>query len=117
MYRSPTPELLSEDMRRDRDRRRWEREAEGELEQDEPVGPVHYQELRAQEVRSHGAGYYAFSVDEEQRKKQIGLLNKLREQVAKINCVVYCKLPKFNSYSVCLDFCRMWSLIISIMHL
>ena len=68
-------------MRRDRERREWEREAEEELEQDQPVGPVHYQELRAQEVRTHGAGYYAFSRDEEQRREQIGLLNKLRDQV------------------------------------
>ena len=82
LYRSPTPELLSEDMRRDRERRQWEEEAEEELEQDQPVGPVHYQKLREEEVRTHGAGYYAFSVDEEQRKEQIGLLNKLREQVS-----------------------------------
>ena len=75
-------------MRRDRERRQWEREAEEELEQDEPVGPVHYQKLRGQEIRSHGAGYYAFSVDEEQRREQIGLLNKLREQVCRHNLYV-----------------------------
>ena len=80
-YRSPTPELLSEDMRRERERKQWEVDAEDELEQDKPVGPVHYQELRGREVRTHGAGYYAFSVEEEQRREQIGLLNKLREQV------------------------------------
>ena len=81
LHRSPTPDLLSEDMRRERERRQWEQEAEDELEQDKPVGPVHYQELRAGEVRTHGTAYYAFSKDEEQRREQLGLLNKLREQV------------------------------------
>ena len=79
-------------MRRDRERREWEREAEEELEQDQPVGPVHYQELWAQEVRTHGAGYYAFSKDEEQRREQIGLLNKLREQVCKHRICIKCIL-------------------------
>ena len=68
-------------MRRERERRQWEQEAEDELEQDKPVGPVHYQELRAGEVRTHGTAYYAFSMDEEQRREQLGLFNKLREQV------------------------------------
>ena len=68
-------------MRRERERKQWEQDAEEELEQDEPVGPVHYQELRGGEVRTHGVGYYAFSLDEEQRREQLGLLNKLREQV------------------------------------
>ena len=86
-YRSPTPDLLSEDMRRERERRQWELEAEDELEQDKPVGPVHYQELRAGEVRTHGTAYYAFSKDEEQRREQLGLLNKLREQVWRVSIV------------------------------
>jgi hypothetical protein len=38
-------------------------------------------ELQEQEVRSHRAGDYGFSIDEEQRRGQTGLLNKLREQV------------------------------------
>ena len=90
LSRSPTPELLSEDMRRDRERREWEREAEEELEQDQPVGPVHYQELWAQEVRTHAAGYYAFSRDKEQRREQIGLLNKLRDQVCLNTMYIVC---------------------------
>lgn len=68
-------------MRRERERKQWERDAEDELDEDKPVGPVHYQEVRAGEVRTHGTAYYAFSVDEEKRREQIGLLNKLREQV------------------------------------
>ena len=40
--RSSTPDLLSEDMRRERERARWEREADEELE----VGPIHYQSVQ-----------------------------------------------------------------------
>ena len=94
-------------MRRDRERREWEREAEEELEQDQPVGPVHYQELRAQEVRTHGAGYYAFSVDEEQRREQIGLLNKLREQVCQHKLYALHNYM-YNNSSTCALYIEKW---------
>ena len=42
--RSVTPDLMSEDMAQERERRRWEREQAEEL--DTPVGPVHYEEMR-----------------------------------------------------------------------
>ena len=81
-------------MRRERERKQWEQDAEEELDQDKPVGPVHYQDLRGGEIRTHGAGYYAFSVEEEQRREQIGLLNKLREQVGLVffGMKVHCNL-------------------------
>ena len=41
--RSRTPDLLSDDMWRERERRQWEDE---QAEQAKPVGPVHYEELR-----------------------------------------------------------------------
>ena len=45
--RSPTPDLLSDDMRRERERRRWEEEqAQQDADLDKPVGPVHYQNLQ-----------------------------------------------------------------------
>lgn len=66
-------------MRRERERVRWEREAEAELE--EPVGPVHYQSVQAGEVRNHGVGYYRFSESEEERKKQLDMLEQLRDEV------------------------------------
>ena len=44
LFRSATPDLMSEDMERERERRRWEEEQAQELEK--PVGPVHYEELR-----------------------------------------------------------------------
>lgn len=68
-------------MRMDRERRRWEEQAEQELDPEKPVGPVHYQSVQAGEVRSHGVGYYAFSTDAEKRKEELELLNKLRDQV------------------------------------
>ena len=43
--RSPSPELLSEDMRMDRERREWEQRAGEEAAQDRPIGPVHYQDV------------------------------------------------------------------------
>ena len=44
--RSPSPDLLSEDMRRERERVRWEKEAMEELEPEESSGPVHYQTVQ-----------------------------------------------------------------------
>ena len=41
---SVTPDLLSEDMAMERERRQWERDQAKEL--DKPLGPVHYQEMR-----------------------------------------------------------------------
>ena len=78
--RSPTPDLMSEDMRRERERQTWERGALQEVDTP-PVGPVHYQDVQNREVRTHGVGYYAFSKDKEKRAEQMNLLNKLREQV------------------------------------
>ncbi|XP_064397894.1 coiled-coil domain-containing protein 174-like isoform X2 [Halichondria panicea] len=74
--RSPTPQLLSDDMRRERERVQWERETE----QDEPLGPIHYQSVQEGEIRNHGVGYYQFSGQEEQRKKQMEMLDKLRDE-------------------------------------
>lgn len=42
--RSPLLDLMSEDMRRDRERQRWEEEAYEEL--TEETGPVHYQDVQ-----------------------------------------------------------------------
>ena len=54
LFRSPTPDLLSEDMQRERERRRWEEE---ELEQAKQVGPVHYEDLKqgGQSLQSCGS--------------------------------------------------------------
>ncbi|TRY55009.1 hypothetical protein DNTS_020750 [Danionella cerebrum] len=70
--------LLSEDMRRDMQREQWEREEEEQMKK--PVGPIHYENIRDQEARDLGVGYYAFSQDEEQRMKQRQTLDMLRDQ-------------------------------------
>ncbi|KAM9409021.1 coiled-coil domain-containing protein 174 [Pholidichthys leucotaenia] len=76
--RPPEKTLLSEDMRRDLQRQEWEREEEEAMKR--PVGPIHYEDIRGQEARELGVGYYAFSQDEEQRRKQRQTLDMLRDQ-------------------------------------
>ncbi|XP_037108190.1 coiled-coil domain-containing protein 174 [Syngnathus acus] len=71
-------DLLSEDMRRELQRQEWEREEEEAMKK--PVGPVHYETIRAQEARELGVGYFAFSHDEEDRRKQRETLDMLRDQ-------------------------------------
>ncbi|XP_028825110.1 coiled-coil domain-containing protein 174 [Denticeps clupeoides] len=70
--------LLSEDMRREMQREEWEREEEERLEK--PLGPIHYEDIREQEARDLGVGYFAFAQDEQQRKKQRETLDMLRDQ-------------------------------------
>ncbi|XP_071351545.1 coiled-coil domain-containing protein 174 [Trachinotus anak] len=70
--------LLSEDMRRELQRQEWEREEEEALKR--PVGPIHYEDIRGQEARELGVGYFSFSQDEEQRRKQRDTLDMLRDQ-------------------------------------
>ncbi|XP_046847782.1 coiled-coil domain-containing protein 174-like [Xenia sp. Carnegie-2017] len=70
--------LLSDDMRREIIRKKWEEEIEESL--DQPIGPVHYQDLLFDEPRDHGVGYYQFSKVEEERQQQQAALNKLRTQ-------------------------------------
>ncbi|MCI4375041.1 hypothetical protein PGIGA_G00104570 [Pangasianodon gigas] len=72
--------LLSEDMRREMQREQWEREEEEQMKR--PVGPIHYENIRDQEARELGVGYYAFSQEEDQRKKQRETLDMLRDQTA-----------------------------------
>ena len=44
LLRSPLPDLMSEDMMRDRERQKWEEEALEEL--SEETGPLHYQDVQ-----------------------------------------------------------------------
>ncbi|XP_057700850.1 coiled-coil domain-containing protein 174 [Corythoichthys intestinalis] len=76
--RQVSADLLSEDMRRELQRQEWEREEEEAMKK--PVGPVHYENIRAQEARELGVGYFAFSHDEEDRRKQRETLDMLRDQ-------------------------------------
>jgi len=76
--RKSPPTHLSEDMKRELMRQKWEQEEEEAM--NKPVGPVHYQDKRFSEIRNHGVGYYQFSTTEEQRQEQMKTLDKLREQ-------------------------------------
>ncbi|XP_026534176.1 coiled-coil domain-containing protein 174 [Notechis scutatus] len=70
--------LLSEDMRRELQRQEWEREEEEALKK--PMGPIHYEDIRENEARQLGVGYFSFSRDQTLRKKQMDTLEMLREQ-------------------------------------
>lgn len=70
--------LLSEDMRREMQREQWEREEEEQMKR--PVGPIHYENIRDQEARELGVGYFAFAQDEQHRRKQRETLDMLRDQ-------------------------------------
>ncbi|XP_065363090.1 coiled-coil domain-containing protein 174 [Calliphora vicina] len=54
----------------------WERKEQENLDK----ADVHYQDVFFDEARQHGVGYYAFSTDEEERKKQQKELEKARQQ-------------------------------------
>ncbi|KAJ3293237.1 hypothetical protein HK104_004634 [Borealophlyctis nickersoniae] len=69
-------ELVSDDMRREMERQRWEREVmEGG-----DTGPLHYS--AKQEIRTLGVGYYSFSQDEQARARQMAELKKMRDETA-----------------------------------
>jgi hypothetical protein len=68
------PELLSDDMRRERQRRLWEEQALKDME----TGPLHYDAQK--EIRTMGVGFYQFARDEDERQKQQGELNALRQE-------------------------------------
>lgn len=70
--------LLSEDMRKEMQRQQWEQEEEEALKR--PMGPLHYEDIRDNEARQLGVGYFAFSKDEQSRQKQRETLNMLRDQ-------------------------------------
>ncbi|XP_078698202.1 coiled-coil domain-containing protein 174-like isoform X2 [Branchiostoma floridae x Branchiostoma belcheri] len=71
-------DLMSADMIREEQRQKWEQEEQEALSR--PVGPVHYQQVRHNEVRDLGVGYYAFSKEETERQKQMETLSMLREE-------------------------------------
>ncbi|XP_050392698.2 coiled-coil domain-containing protein 174 [Patella vulgata] len=72
------PTLLSADMYREIQRKKWEEEEEAKL--NEPVGPIHYANVQHNEIRTHGVGFYQFSKVEEERQKQMDTLTKLRDE-------------------------------------
>ncbi|EDV48639.1 coiled-coil domain-containing protein 174 [Drosophila erecta] len=75
----PTESLFSEALstmtKHDEQRINWERKEQENF--DKP--DVHYQDVFFDEARTHGVGYYAFSTDEEERRKQQLELEKARK--------------------------------------
>ncbi|XP_049622247.1 coiled-coil domain-containing protein 174-like [Suncus etruscus] len=80
LFLSPANEksLLSEDMRKELQRQEWEEEEREALKR--PMGPIHYEDIRENEARQLGVGYFAFAKDKELRNKQMKTLEMLREQ-------------------------------------
>ncbi|XP_006822366.1 coiled-coil domain-containing protein 174-like [Saccoglossus kowalevskii] len=74
------PDLLSADMKREMLRKKWEEEEAEAM--SKPVGPVHYENVRYEEVRHTGVGYFAFSKEDEARKKQMEQLEMLRDETS-----------------------------------
>ncbi|ELT91100.1 hypothetical protein CAPTEDRAFT_181155 [Capitella teleta] len=68
-------DLMSADMIREEQRKKWEQE-----ELDAINGPLHYSNVRFDEIRSHGTGFFQFGKTEEERGEQMKSLHNLREQ-------------------------------------
>lgn len=65
---------------RDKLHEKWQKEQDDILN-----GPVHYENVKFDEVRNLGTGYYAFSKDAEERSKQMDDMKKMREETTKIH--------------------------------
>ncbi|OQV21559.1 putative Coiled-coil domain-containing protein 174 [Hypsibius exemplaris] len=81
--------LLSDDMRREVERRRWEQEelfgtSTGDDDQSDPNTrgkvPIHYQTVENNEIREKGVGYFKFSKEEEKRNEELEELKRLHQQ-------------------------------------
>ncbi len=77
--RAEEADLMSEDMRRELLRQKWEKEEEDNLNK----RSVHYQDVLFDEARTHGAGYYRFSRDEAQRAAEKEELDTMHEETLK----------------------------------
>lgn len=69
-------QMMSSDMRRELQRRQWEKEEE----ENRNKTNIHYEDVLYGEARTHGVGYYGFSKDEEERAKQQAALKNLRKE-------------------------------------
>merc|ERR1719186_1283205 len=73
--RKEEPDMLSEDMRRDIMRQKWEQQMENLTKES-----LHYTDVRFDEARAHGAGFYNFSKEEGKRSQEQSTLKKLHEE-------------------------------------
>lgn len=65
------PTMISEDMKIELERKEWEQKAQQELKD------IHYNTKK--EIRTMGVGFYKFSTDEEERRKEMEELKKMRD--------------------------------------
>lgn len=70
------PDLLSDDMRREIQRQKWEAEEDLNAYKKD----MHYQDVSFDEARVHGTGYLRFSKDKKERKEQMDLLQELHKE-------------------------------------
>lgn len=71
-----TMSMLSKSTKMEEMRVQWEQKEQDNLNRDQ----IHYQDVLFDEARSHGVGYYAFSVDTAEREKQQKVLDIEREK-------------------------------------
>lgn len=72
------PDLMSNDMYREMLRKKWEEEEEAAAKG--PLKSTHYQNVKYDEVRDMGVGYFDFSKDKTQRNEQMETLQLLRDE-------------------------------------
>eukprot|EP00092_Neocalanus_flemingeri_P004406 GFUD01004739.1.p1 GENE.GFUD01004739.1~~GFUD01004739.1.p1 ORF type:complete len:661 (+),score=257.13 GFUD01004739.1:92-2074(+) len=74
--RKEEPDMMNADLRMDTLRQKWEQEEMENLEKES----LHYSDVRFDEARTHGAGHYNFSREEEKRSQEQSTLKKLHEE-------------------------------------
>eukprot|EP00057_Strongylocentrotus_purpuratus_P032071 XP_786551.2 PREDICTED: coiled-coil domain-containing protein 174 [Strongylocentrotus purpuratus] len=72
------PDLMSNDMYREMLRKKWEEEEEEAAKG--PLVSTHFQNVKYDEVRDMGVGYFDFSKDKNQRNQQMETLQLLRDE-------------------------------------
>ena len=73
------PSLLSEDMRRELLRQKWEEEEEENLKKTK----IHYKDVLFDEARTHGAAFYNFSRNEAERTDEMEHLKDMHKETEK----------------------------------
>lgn len=71
-----TLSMFSKSTKAEEMRQQWERKEQENYDRDQ----IHYQDVLFDEARTHGVGYYAFAVDENERLKQQNELQAERER-------------------------------------
>ena len=72
---SSDEETRREDKKEQAEQKKWE--------EIRPAASVRYRQVIQDEVREHGVGFYMMSADDEERKKQLDMLDSFRQQTAR----------------------------------